>query len=154
MTRPSFEKAAVICPGVNGHTNLSSGEIIAGVVSAIHADCVLVVDASSCQDVERLCSSISLSNNGMQTYWDTADLRQSTVGVPVVTIGVPTTIYASAFYDAKNTDQELFLTSLQISDAIQSTSFIIACAIAQVAFPELDYEGCKQYIGLFLNGII
>ena len=83
VTKPTFEKVAMICPGVSKHTNLSTEELIGGVVSAIHASCVLIVDASSCRDTERLCSSISLTDNGMRTYWGTADLRHSTVGVPV-----------------------------------------------------------------------
>lgn len=154
VSRPSFEKVAMICPGVSGHTNLSSEEMIASIASAIDAACVLVVDASSCRDIERLCSSISLTNNGMRTYWSTADIRQSTVGVPVITIGVPTTIRASALSGAESSDQEPLLTTLHISDVIQAASFIVACAITQVAFPELDYESCKQYIGFFLNNII
>lgn len=154
VSRPSFEKVAMICPGVSGQTNLSSEEMITSIASAIDAACVLVVDASSCRDIERLCSSISLTNNGMCTYWSMADIRQSTIGVPVITIGVPTTIRASALSGAESTDQEPLLTTLHISDVIQAASFIVACAITQVAFPELDYESCKQYIGFFLNNII
>ena len=154
VTQPSFEKVAMICPGVNGLTNLSSDRIIASIASAINAACVLAVDASSCRDIERLCASISLTDNGLCTFCNTANLRQSTVGVPVITIGVPTAIRASALSGAESTDQEPLLTTLHISNVIQAASFIVACAIAQVAFPELNYESCKQYIGLFLNNII
>ncbi len=144
----------MICPGVNWYTNLFSEKIIASVASAIDAACILAVDCTSCTDLERLCSSLCLTDNGMRTYWGTADLRESTVGIPVVTIGVPTMISASALLGAENVAQELHLTMLHVSDVIQSASFIIVCAIIQVAFPELDYESCKQYIGVFLNNII
>lgn len=154
VAKSNFEKVVMICPGVNGYTNLSSEKIIASVVSAIDAACILAVDCTSCTDLERLCSSISLTDNGMHAYWGTADLRESTVGIPVVTIGVPTMIGVPALFNTENTAQELYLTTLHISNVIQSASFIIACAITQVAFPELDYESCKQYIGLFLNNII
>lgn len=153
-TKPSFEKVALLCPGVNGHTNLSTDVIIANISSAIHAACVLIVDSSSCSDIERLCSSICLTDNGMRTYYDTADLRQSTIGVPVITIGVPTTIRASALSVSKNVPQDLLLTTFHISDVIKVASFVVACAIAQVAFPELDYESCKQCIGFALHNII
>ena len=154
VEKSNFEKVVIVCPGVNGYTNLSSEKIVASVASAINAACILAVDCTSCTDLERLCSSISLTDNGMHSYWGTVDLRESTMGIPVVTIGVPTMIGVSALFDTGNTAQELHLTTLHIPNVIQSASFIIACAIAQVAFPELDFESCKQYIGLFLNNII
>ena len=154
VKKSRFGKIAMICPGTNGCTNLSTAEIIASIVNTIHAACVLVVDASRCRDVEDLCSMICLTDNGMRTYSNAVDLRQSSVGVPVITIGVPTATRAPVEPGAESGDPELLLTPINVSDIIQTTSSIIACAIAQVAFPELDYEGCKQYIGLFLNGII
>lgn len=50
--------------------------------------------------------------------------------------------------------QELHLTTLHISNVIQAASFVVACAIAQVAFPQMDFERCKQYIGFFLSNVI
>lgn len=53
-----------------------------------------------------------------------------------------------------NGAQEFLLTALDISDVTQAVSFVITCAITQVAFPDLDYESCKQYIGFALNNVI
>lgn len=153
-SRSSFKKIAMICPGVNGRTNLASEKIISGVASAINADCILAVDCTSCSEIERLCSSICLTDSGMHTYWGATVLHEATVGIPVITIGVPTIIGASSLFNADDMVQELHLTTLHISTVIQAASFVVACAIAQVAFPQMGFERCKQCIGLFLNNFI
>ncbi|NCE65094.1 GPR endopeptidase [Pseudoflavonifractor sp. 524-17] len=149
----SFEKVAVVCPGVDGQTNLSCETVIAGIASKIDAACILTIDACNCSNAERLCSTIQVSDSGMQTYSGTGRLRQSTLGVPVVSIVVPTMMKANAV-SRKNFDDSLFLTPTCISDVVEAAAFVIACAITQIVYPELDYEDCKQCIGLFLNGVV
>lgn len=150
----NFEKIAVICPGVRALTNLSSETIISSVASTIGAACVLTVDACVCTDAERLCSTIQLTSSGMRTYYNTAELYQSTLGVPVISIVVPTTIRAADLSAQKDVDPELILAPLHVLDSVKIASFVIASAIAQVAYPKLDYESSKQYIELFLHGVV
>lgn len=154
ITGSQFEKIAVICPGVKALTNLSSETIISSVASTIGAACVLTVDACMCADAKRLCSTIQLTSSGMRTYYNTAELCQNTLGIPVISIAVPTTIRAADLSAQKGADPELILTPLHVLDSVKIASFVIASAIAQVAYPELDYESSKQYIELFLHGII
>ena len=90
----NFEKIIDIRPGVFGETNLSSETVIASIASAINAACILTIDSTYCKDEERLCSTIQLSNSGMQTYFGTAHLRQSALGIPTISIDVPTAITA------------------------------------------------------------
>ena len=118
------------------------------------AACVLAIDSSACTDVERLCSTIQLSNSGIQICQGTVDLSQATLGIPVVSITVPAAIRAVDLSARGNVDPDLFFTPLHIRDSINAASFIIACAITQVAYPDLDYESCKMYINLFLHGIV
>ena len=151
--RSNFERVTVICPGVKALTNMSSETIISSVASGMGAACVLAIDASACTDIERLCSTVQLTNSGMQTYWGTTDLSLSTLGVPVISICVPTAIRMADLGGERPVDRELFLTPTHISSVINVASFILACAITQVVYPELDYESCKQYIELFLHDI-
>ena len=151
--RSNFERVSVICPGVGALTNLSTEAIISSVAEGMGAACVLTIDASACKDVKRLCSTIQLSSSGMQTYQGAVDLSQATLGIPVVSITVPTAIRAADLSVKENIDPELFFTPLHIQDSINAASFIIACAVAQVAYPDLDYESCKMYINLFLHGV-
>lgn len=151
--RSNFERVSVICPGVSALTNLSTETIISSVAAGMGAACVLTIDSSTCKDVARLCSTIQLSSSGMQTYRRTVDLSQATLGIPVVSITVPTVIQAADLSEKGNIDPELFFTPLHIQNSINAASFIIACAVAQVAYPDLDYESCKMYINLFLHGV-
>ena len=149
----NFERVAVICPGVRALTNLSSETIISSVASGMGAACLLIIDASACSDVERLCSTIQLSNSGMQTYWRMADLSHSTLGIPVISIVVPTVIRATDLSVEKNVDPELLRAPLSVLDSVNVASFAIACAVTQVVYPELDFESCQRYIEFFLHGV-
>lgn len=122
----NFERVAVICPSVSALTNLSSETIISSVAFGMSAACVLAIDASACTDIERLCSTIQLTSSGMQTYWGTADLSLSTLGVPVISICVPTAIRMADLVGvgARPADYELFLTPTHISGVINVASFI------------------------------
>lgn len=51
-------------------------------------------------------------------------------------------------------EKGLLLAPVQVAEAISIASFIIACSLVQITYPELDYESCKQYIELCLHGII
>lgn len=150
----NFEKIAVICPDTSAQTNLSTEAIISGVTSRIGAACVLAVDACTCKEAKRLCSAIDVTDTGMQTYSKTSELRQSTLGIPVISIEVPTAIRAADLSVKADAGPDYFLTPISISDVIDAASFIIACAISQMAYPELDYKNCKQYIEFFLHGVV
>lgn len=151
--RSNFEKIATICPGVNGKTNLLSESIIYSVAATMNAACILTIDSCHCDDLERLCSVIQLTNTGMKGYLGTVNLCRSTLGVPVISIAVPTAIRANSISRTNDCSTNLFLTPTYVSEAINTAAFIISCAIAQIAYPDLNYESCKQCIGLFLTGI-
>lgn len=144
----NFSKVAAICPGVLGKTNLSTETIISGVASAMNATCVLTVDSCVTQEADRLCSTIQLSNTGMDNRWQTVSLRQSVLGVPVVSVAVPTALSVSDFSSGDNGLQVSSLAPSNVGEIINTAALIIACAITQAAYPSLDYESCRQCIEL------
>ena len=153
--RCNFEKIAVVCPSVSGITNLNTETTIAAIVSAMKADCILTIDACACDDIEDLCGNIQLTDTGMRSSQRVSGLQETTVGVPVVSIGVPTAIQASMLSaDNHAIPDRLVLTPTHIEEAIKAGAFIISCAILQTAYPELDYEACKNYIGMSLYGVL
>lgn len=152
--KSNFEKIAVVCPGTMGQTNLTTETIISGVASAMDAACVLAVDSCVARDMRRLCATIQLTDSGIMNHNQTAHLTQDTVGVPVISIVVPTAVCAEGPSDDNDTEEKLLLAPVHIEDSINAASFIIACAIAQTAHPELDYDSCKRYIEFTLHGVI
>lgn len=152
--RSNFEKIAVVCPGTSALTNLATETIISGIVSGMDAACVVVVDSSATKDAKSLCAAVHLTDSGIKSQSKTARLCQATIGVPVIAVAVPTAISALAPSSDNAGEEELLLAPVQVAEAISIASFMIACAIAQIAYPELDYESCRRYIGLLLNGVI
>lgn len=149
-----FEKAATICPGTISQTGLPTETIISGVVSAMNAACILTIDSSMCRDLETLCSTIQLCDAGMRSWWGTADLRQSSLGIPVISIVMPTAISIGDLCNEENSRSDLFMSPIHVSNAIELAAFVIGCAITRIIYPHLDYEKCKQLITLFLLGIV
>lgn len=152
--RSNFEKIAVICPGASALTNLATETIVFGVVSAIGAACVVVVDSYATKDAKRLCATIQPTDIGIENQGKTVYLCQTTVGVLGIAVVVPTAVNAAASSDDRTGEKELLLAPVHVADAISIASLIIACAITQAAYPELNDINCKQYIELCLHGII
>ncbi len=91
---------AALSPGVLGLTGIETAEIIQGVVQKIRPALVICVDALAAMSVERLGTTVQISDVGINPGSGVGNKRmgltQETLGVPVMAIGVPTVIYATA----------------------------------------------------------
>lgn len=89
---------SAIAPGVLGITGIETAEIIKGVVRHANPKIVIAVDALAAREVKRLNSTIQLSNTGISPGSGVGNhrnaLNEETLGVPVISIGVPTVIDA------------------------------------------------------------
>ena len=63
---PNMRPCCALAPGVLGTTGLETLDIIEGVVKKIQPALVIVVDALSAQNVERIGCTLQLANNGIQ----------------------------------------------------------------------------------------
>jgi spore protease len=103
MTPPELRRGlrpvAAISPGVLGLTGIETGEIIMGVTERIGAKAVICIDALASRSVERLCSTIQISDTGIHPGAGVGNRRQAinqeTLGIPVIAIGVPTVVHAT-----------------------------------------------------------
>ena len=89
---------SAVAPGVMGQTGMEAAEIIQGIVKRIKPDLVLVVDALAARSVERLNTTVQLTDTGICPGAGIGNNRQSlneeSIGCPVVAIGVPTVVDA------------------------------------------------------------
>lgn len=96
--RHGLRPVSAISPGVLGLTGIETGEIIMGVKDRIGAKAVLCIDALASRSVERLCSTIQISDTGIHPGAGVGNRRlainEETLGVPVIAIGVPTVVHA------------------------------------------------------------
>ncbi|MDE6875390.1 MAG: GPR endopeptidase [Lachnospiraceae bacterium] len=89
---------SAVAPGVMGQTGMEAVEIIQGLVKKIGPDLVLVVDALAARSVERLNTTVQLTDTGICPGAGIGNNRKSlnkeSIGCPVIAIGVPTVVDA------------------------------------------------------------
>jgi len=90
---------AVLVPGVLGQTGVESCEIVRALTQAIKPAAVIVIDALAARSVSRLGNTIQISNSGISpgagVMNTRKELSQKTLGVPVVSTGIPTVVDAA-----------------------------------------------------------
>jgi len=98
-------KVTAIAPGVMAQTGMETAEIIRGIVSSVHPDAVIAIDALAARSSARLNTTIQLSNTGINPGSGVGNHRMGltieTIGVPVIAVGIPTVIEtATIVHDA------------------------------------------------------
>lgn len=96
--RQGFRPVAAVAPGVLGLTGMETGEIVEALVARFKPALVLCVDALAARTVERLGTTIQISDAGISPGSGVGNRRkgitQADTGVPVLVIGAPTVIGA------------------------------------------------------------
>ena len=89
---------AVTNTGVTGQTGIETGEMLLGVIKRIRPSALIVIDALASRRLERLGCTIQISDAGISPGAGVGNHRaridSSTMGVPVIAIGVPTVVDA------------------------------------------------------------
>ena len=136
-----FSEVSVIKTGVLGTTGIESAEEIRALCRDVRPDCVIAVDALATGDLSRLCRNIQICDTGISPGAgvgnDRAAVNEAFLGVPVVAVGVPTVIDASAF-----SEHELarghFVTPRNIDELVMSAAKLIAYGIDLALHPHLS----------------
>lgn len=92
-----------LAPGVMAQTGIEIQEIVRGVVENTKPDVVLVIDALAARSIHRLGKTIQLTDTGISPGAGVGnnrkELNQSTLGVEVIAIGVPTVVDAETIVE-------------------------------------------------------
>jgi len=88
-----------LTPGVLGLTGIETAEIVRGVVQRTAPAAVIAIDALCARSAGRLCRTFQLSDTGISPGSGAGNRRcaldRQTLGVPVISVGVPTVIDAA-----------------------------------------------------------
>ncbi len=102
QTRPLSESAHRLCaitPLVIGQTGIETLELVRGAVRTASPDLVILIDALAASELGTLSSTVQISTTGIHPGGGIGNRRmpldKQTLGVPVMTVGVPTMIAAS-----------------------------------------------------------
>lgn len=87
-----------VAPGVTGTTGLETAELIRGAVRQARPAAVIAIDALAARSPLRLCRTFQMSDTGITPGSGACNprqgLNQTTLGVPVIALGVPTVVEA------------------------------------------------------------
>ena len=85
-----------ISPGVLGTTGIEAYEILKGIVDNVKPKLLIVIDALASRSIERISSTIQISDTGIVPGAGVGNTRQEisekTLGIPVVALGIPTVV--------------------------------------------------------------
>ncbi len=94
-----IHRLCAITPLVLGKTGIETLELVRGAVHAVQPDLVILTDALAASELGSLTKTVQISTTGIHPGGGVGNKRQpldkDTLGVPVLTIGVPTVIAAS-----------------------------------------------------------
>ena len=122
-----YKITSKLSPGVMGDTGIETKDIVKGAIDKIKPDFVIVIDALKASNIKRVNHIIQISNIGIIPGEGVGNKRKElslkTLGVPVITIGVPTIIetnYEDCFLmvTPKDIDFQIDKLSLLISESI------------------------------------
>ncbi len=141
----SFSPVCAVETGVLGSTGVESAEIVRGVAERIRPACVIVIDALVSRRMQRLCSTVQLSDTGLIPGSGIgnhrAALNEDTLHLPVLAVGVPTVIEgatlaadlleeAGAAVDEETLpDSTLIVTPKDIDARVRHLSRLVSCGI-------------------------
>lgn len=105
---------SAISPGVLGTTGIETLEILEGIVEKTNPKMLIVIDALASRSIERISSTIQLSDTGIVPGAGVGNTRkelsEKTLGIPVIALGIPTVVESAVLV---NDCLDLFIQKLQ-----------------------------------------
>lgn len=157
-TFADFSEVSLVCPGVLGTTGIESASLVKGAVEAVQPDAVIVVDALAASNMDRLCNTIQICNTGIEPGSGVGNrryaLNQDTLGVPVISIGMPTIVDLSTLlYNIENPElhkqrsgDQMMVTPREIDTLVSDCAKLIAYGINFALHEGLSLEDVDLFI--------
>jgi spore protease len=124
-------------PLVLGQTGMETLELVGGAVRAVQPDLVILIDALAASELDTLTKTVQISTTGIHPGGGVGNKRQSldrdSLGVPVMTIGVPTVIAASTLVYRALDDADL-LSEAAPADSTHNARWSRALSAADIGY--------------------
>ncbi len=143
-------EVAGLTPGVVGQTGIETSELVRGAVQTVRPALLLAVDALAARAPERLAATVQISDTGIRPGSGIGNRRlpidRETLGVPVVSVGVPTVIgtdtlirdalaqagidpLPAALEEVLGTGEDFFVSLKECDEAVEAISDLVAGGI-------------------------
>lgn len=129
----TLREVAAVSPGVEGVTGLGTAEVLRGLCETLSPVAVLVIDSLCTSQAKRLGCSVQISNAGLSPR-GASPITQSTLGVPVIAMGVPTVMEARI----PQTTTQLVITPKDIDAILRRGACLLALAANKALQPLLS----------------
>ena len=157
----NLRSVCVVSPGVLGQTGIEVGEFVSGIVGNADISCVIAVDSLASRKLKRLGCTVQISDTGIAPGAGIGNHRniinQTTMGVPVISVGVPTVVDAATLAadlmspnDEEESDRirekvlpagrDMVVTPREIDLLIERASLLIGMAINIALHPDFSPE--------------
>ena len=149
---PSLRPVVAISTGVLGQTGIETAEYIKGIVALVKPDAVIVIDALASRKISNLGKTVQLSDTGICPGAGVGNYRksidESTLGVPVISIGVPTVVDGKTIVhdltenkaEITNKADEMMVTPRDIDTVIERAAKLLALSINCALQSEMEAE--------------
>lgn len=158
---PAMTRVSSVAPGVLGQTGLETAELVRGLVDKISPSLVIVIDALAARSMDRLGRTIQISDTGISPGSGVGNARreltEQTVGVPVISIGIPTVVDAVTMaQDILGSEQAdirqeerttMIVTPREIDLLIEHSADILSMALNKALHPMLSNEDLYALVG-------
>ncbi len=153
LSLPNLRSVSSVSTGVLGQTGIETVEYISGIVKLINPDAVIVVDALASRRLSRLGKTVQLTDTGITPGSGVGNFRKtidkSTLGVPVISMGVPTVVDGNTIvYDltgkmlenAQDETENMIVTPREIDTIISRAARLLSLSINCALQPNMDAE--------------
>lgn len=145
---PDFRPLCALRCGVLGTTGLESGSLVKAAVELSGCRAVIAVDALCAAGEEKLCAAVQLSDAGIVPGSGVGNsrmaLNRETLGVPVLSLGVPTVMDAGTIGGKPG----MFVTTRDIDMRVKLAARVLGYSINMAVQDSLSVED----IDLLVNG--
>lgn len=132
-----FRSVAVTTPGVLGTSGIESASYVSALCELVRPCALIAIDALAARRPERLCRTVQVTDSGVTPGSGVGNSRQelsfSSLGVPVIAIGVPTVVDISTLLtDAGAEDAaggDLIVTPRSIDSQIAVAGRLVGYAV-------------------------
>jgi len=153
----SLRPVCCLTPGVLGRTGMESAELVAAAVGETQPAAVLTVDALAARKLSRLGCTIQLGDSGIVPGSGVGNARRElsrrTLGVPVISMGVPTVVDAATLVadlaqapEPPAESEGMMVTPREVDLLIDRAAKLCAMAINRALQPHLDVEDFLELV--------
>lgn len=150
-TDETVANVAALAPGVMGITGIETGEIVKGVVDKVKPDLVIAVDALASRKMERVSTTIQISDTGINPGAGVGnnrmELTEKTLGVPVIAIGIPTVVDAATIV---NDTLDLIIDSLKKEAEVGTEFYNLLSEISS----EEKYTLIREVLNPYMKNVV